>query len=239
MPPPLFAISIRGQQAVDHFLERIRRLVGNECCHFPRGWRQPGQVVIRPADQHPPGRRGAWLQAGLGQSVKHKRIDAVRLPIGIIDTRRIKRLCLFECPSRTRAIIDLVGRKLVRDRPLAMDFHLGIKRHPKLHPFRQQRDLCLRQFFVRGHLVVLILPCEHRQQQALLRLGQADDRAGLPSLEQSLPAGQPQPALEFLPCPMALETVFLEDGINFVVEKLNLGRIRQLRRLPRNGERCR
>jgi len=61
-------------------------------------------------------------------------------------------------------------------------------------------------------------------------------RAGLAALEQALPAGEAKVALEFLPRPVALETLRLEDGENLVVKKLNLGRVRQLRGRTPNAQ---
>ena len=112
----------------------------------------------------------------------------------------------------------------------------GIKRSAQFHPLGQQGDLLIRQFLLRRHLVVFVLPRDHRQQQALLRFGQVDRRAGLAALEQGLPAGESKVALELLPCPVALETFRLEDGINLVVKKLDLGRARQLRGRTSNAQ---
>ena len=65
MPPPLFAIPIRGQQLVDDLLERARRRVGEERLDLRRRRGQAGQVVASPANQHTLSRRGARSQTGL------------------------------------------------------------------------------------------------------------------------------------------------------------------------------
>ena len=229
MPPPLFAIPIRGQQLVDDFLERARRRVGEKRLDLRRRRRQAGQVVASPANQHTLGRRGAWPQTDLVQPIVNERIDAVLLPSGVIDLRRGSRLDRLERPGGRGALVDLVRRQVAVSKLFAMNLAGGIKRSAQFHPLGQQGDLLIRQFLLRRHLVVFVLPRDHRQQQALLRLGQVDRRAGLAALEQALPVGEAKVALEFLPRPVALETLRLEDGENLVVKKLNLGRVRQLR----------
>ena len=163
------------------------------------------------------------------QPIVNERIDAVLLPSGVIDLRRGSRLDRLERPGGRGALVDLVRRQVAVSKLFAMNLAGGIKRSAQFHPPGQQGDLLIRQFLLRRHLVVFVLPRDHRQQQALLRLGQVDRRAGLAALEQALPVGEAKVALEFLPRPVALETLRLEDGENLVVKKLNLGRVRQLR----------
>ena len=163
------------------------------------------------------------------QPVVNERVDAVFLPSGVIDSRRGKRLGRLERPSGCGALVELVRRQLAMGNLLALNLAGRIKRSAHLHPLGQQRNLHVRQFLLRRHLVVFVLPRDHLQQQALLRLGQMDRRAGLAALEQPGAVCNSKLPLELLLRAVALETLRLEDGINFVVKELNLGRGRQLR----------
>ena len=99
MPPPLFAIPIRGQQLVDDFLERALRRVGKEHRDLLLRRGQPGQVVTSPPNEHTLTRRGAWLQAGFLQPVVNKGIDSICLPDSIIDPRQVNRVGNLKGPG--------------------------------------------------------------------------------------------------------------------------------------------
>ena len=77
--------------------------------------------------------------------------------------------------------------------------------------------------------MVFILPRQHRQKQTLLWLVQVNGRTGLTTPQHPVAVGQSEFTLNAFPSTMALKTVLLEDGVNFVVKVLDLGRIGQFR----------
>ena len=85
MPSPLFAVSFRFQQAIDHLFVRIRRIVGEEFCDFCRGWRQAGQVVGDTTQQRGFADRCCRRQAARFELIQHEVINRVCAPFRVFD----------------------------------------------------------------------------------------------------------------------------------------------------------
>ena len=87
---PTFRISLAGQQCVDVFFIALRIFARRKRCHIVRGRRQARQHQRHPAQQ------GVWIgdftgdQLLLFQTVIHKSINGIVVPIGVVHLRRFR-----------------------------------------------------------------------------------------------------------------------------------------------------
>lgn len=88
VPAPAFAVSGRGEQAIDDALAGGRRLVGQERADLRNGRRQPGEPERHPPQPSSPVAALVGVDAGRLLLSEDEAIDRRRRPIGRVDGRR-------------------------------------------------------------------------------------------------------------------------------------------------------
>jgi hypothetical protein len=173
MPAPTLAVLRLGEQVVDQFLVRVRRLVRHECFNRFRRGGQPGQVVVGAADQLAPSRRLGNSESLLFEPRQDERIDRVA------DRRCIlnRRGCGFRKRSEGPVLSVLIGDfELLTNLSVLSIYGAGPWR-THLDPPHEYRDLVGLELRVGRHLETFIF--DRLDQQALVWLAGYERRSGV------------------------------------------------------------
>ena len=140
MPCPAFSVVRAGEQAVNQFLVRGGRLVGDKRLHFVGRGRQANQVERHPADQRTAIRRPQGRERFPGQAVVHK-------PVNRMLGRSFWQVRSCDRPKRPPVVAGtLLGAEPERVDPVAAPLR------PGLDPLTDQLPFGLRQWFAGRHL---------------------------------------------------------------------------------------
>src|SRR5258708_24375139 len=84
MPAPLFPVTRRGEQSVNHFLESLRRSVGQKVLQLRLVGRQACQVECHTAKPGRPVGGSAWLELLLLELGKDEPVHRRLYPSGVL-----------------------------------------------------------------------------------------------------------------------------------------------------------
>ena len=226
VPGPALAVLRRSQQPVHHPGEGARGGVGQKGLHFVRSGRQPGQVVIGAAQQHPLGGRRGGFQPGGFQPGQHEGVDGGPDPVLPLDPGELGppgRLEGPEIPALLHpgrpAVLLAPGRAgtLFPSGKLRLFRLLFGPGRPLLHPSRQHGHLLGRQRPPGRHLGSGVL--DGPDQEAGGRILRIDRRTPPAALQHGLPAGQAQSGLDGRLATVASEAAGLQDGTDLLPEE--------------------
>ena len=172
---PTLAVSIRGQQRIDHLGKRLGGVVGQKRRHLLWSRGQPGQVESGPPDQQVLFGREIGSQAGSLEPGEDEVIDVRTGPGAVLHCRYGR---LHDRPKRPVLPADFFP--VVRGAGLSwksLFSHLTPRpRSPHLHPRRQHRNLSRAEFRLRGHRHVFVGIADRLHDEAFVRLSRHNRR---------------------------------------------------------------
>ena len=216
---PTLAVSRRGEQAIHHGLESLRRFVRNESIDLGRRRRQAGEVEGRTANQRALIRERRGGHALRFELREHELVEVAFRPLGRVLHHRNRRS--FHRLIRP-VLASLVPIHLQRSHGTG-----GVQprvRRAHANPRLEVRDDLGGEALALGrHHLVGVGGLQCLEKEAFLRLARDDGGAAGAALEQAVLAVHIEAALELLGLRgVALVAMLGERGTDFLLEELEL-----------------
>ena len=197
VPTPAFAKLGRFEQAIDHFLECLWRIIAGKRFDFVRRRRQPAEGIRRAANQREAVRVFHRSQPCLFQPRQDEVVDIVTGP------RRVTHGGRFGCPHRLKGPeFPTFGQVDRGPRHALAVARIG---RSQLDPLDEVGNHRLGQLTVRRHLERFVP--QRLDQQTAVGTARHDGRPRLAALQDTRSRVEPQAALDFRFHRMALVTV--------------------------------